>query len=102
MCKPNILVKFDIVGKNGTEEYLRYTGPEAINEATGDNTGEYAKTPTGEPKQWQQTNGNPMPTNPNQPIKLPNGKDAIVPDGTVLIFETDLKANNDYEVIGTH
>lgn len=98
-----ILVKFDIIGKNGTEDYLRYTGPEAINESTGNNTGEYDKDPNNEPKQWQDPDGTaPNGTNPNQPVTLPNGKSANVPDGTVLIFETDLRANNDYEVIGTH
>ena len=99
-----ILVKFDIVGKNGTEDYLRYTGPEAINEGTKDNTGEYPKDPNNEPKQWQDPDGSAPdgPNNPNQPIELPNGKDATVPDGTVIIFESDLRANNDYEVIGTH
>lgn len=98
-----ILVKFDIIGKNGTEDYLRYTGPEAINEATKDNTGEYDKDPNNEPKQWQDPDGTtPDGTNPTQPVTLPNGKPADIPDGTVLIFETDLRANNDYEVIGTH
>ena len=67
-----ILVKFDIIGKDNTENYLKYIGPKALNES------------------------------PMEPAILPNGKPATVPDGTVLIFETDLKANNDYEVIGTH
>ena len=77
-------------------------GPEALNGA-GFSTGTYEKDPNNEPKQWQDPDGTaPDGTNPNQPVTLPNGKPATVPDGTVLIFETDLRANNDYEVIGTH
>ena len=92
-----ILVKFDIVGKNGDEDYLRYTGPESITEP-----GQYTKDEDGKEQKWQDPQGNPDPTSPKQDIELPNGKPAIVPDGSVILFETDLKANNDYEVIGTH
>lgn len=98
-----ILVKYDIVGKHGPYDYLRYTGPESINEDTGDNTGEYEKDPNGKDKKWQDpTTGNPDPSSPTIPVTLPNGKPAVVPDGTILIFETDLRANNDYETEGTH
>ena len=87
-----ILVKFDIVGKNGAEDYLRYTGPESITEP-----GKYE-----DGKKWQDPSGNPDPINPNQPVQLPNEKPETIPDGIVIMFETDFKANNDYEVIGTH
>jgi hypothetical protein len=93
-----ILVKFDIVGKNGDEDYLRYTGPESIMEP-----GEYEKNPDGSDKQWQDPGpDNPNRPNPEQPVKLPNDKPGKVPDGTVILFETDWRANNDSEVIGTH
>ena len=92
-----ILVKFDIVGKNGDEDYLRYTGPESITEP-----GNYTKDEDNKEQKWQDPQGNPDPTSPKQDIDLPNGKTGIVPDGTVILFETDLRANNDYEVIGTH
>ena len=93
-----ILVKFDIIGKNGDDDYLRYTGPESIMEP-----GNYDKNPDGTDKQWQDpTTGNPDPTSPNQPVNLPNDKKGIIPDGITILFETDFKANNDYEVIGTH
>ena len=93
-----ILVKFDIVGKNGDEDYLRYTGPESIMEP-----GEYEKNPDGSDKQWQDPGpDNPDRPNPEQPVKLPNDKPGTIPDGTVILFETDWRANNDSEVIGTH
>ena len=44
----------------------------------------------------------PIRPSPTIPITLPNGKPAVVPDGTVMMFETDLRANNDYETEGTH
>lgn len=97
-----ILVKFDIVGKSGEEEYLRYTGPESINEETKDNTGEYVKDEDGNEMKWQDPSGNNDPTSPTQDIDLPNGKPAIVPDGAAIIFDADLRANNDYESEGTH
>ena len=87
-----ILVKFDIVGKNGDEDYLRYTGPESIMEP-----GTFE-----DDRKWQDPSGNPDPTNPNQPVQLPNNKPGTIPDGTVILFETDWRANNDSEVIGTH
>ena len=85
-----ILVKFDIVGKNGDEDYLRYTGPESIMEP-----GTYE-----DDKKWQDPDGDPNPS--DQPVTLPNGKPEDIPDGTVILFETDWRANNDSEVIGTH
>ena len=98
-----ILVKFDLVGKYGIYDYLRYTGPESINETTKDNTGEYEKDKNGKDMKWQDpTTGNPDSTSPTIPITLPNGKPAVVPDGTVMMFETDLRANSDYETEGTH
>lgn len=97
-----ILVKFDIVGKSGDEDYLRYTGPESINEETNDNTGEYVKDEDENEMKWQDPTGNPDPTSPTQDITLPNGSTAIVPDGATIMFETDLRANNDYESEGTH
>lgn len=93
-----ILVKFDIVGKNSDDDYLRYTGPESITEP-----GQYDKNPDGSDKKWQDPEtGEPDPVSPTQEIGLPNGKPGIVPDGIVILFETDMKANNDYEVIGSH
>ena len=93
-----ILVKFDIVGKNGDEDYLRYTGPESITEP-----GQYDKNPDGSDNQWQDPGpDNPDRTNPEQPVKLPNDKPGEVPDGTVILFETDMRANDDYQGEGTH
>ena len=93
-----ILVKFDIVGKSGDDDYLRYTGPESITEP-----GSYDKNPDGTDKKWQDPEtGNPDTVSPNQQVKLPNEETGIIPDGITILFETDLKANNDYEVIGTH
>ena len=65
--------------------------------------GEYEKNPDGSDKQWQDPGpDNPNRPNPEQPVKLPNDKPGTIPDGTVILFETDWRANNDSEVIGTH
>ena len=90
-----ILVKFDIVGKNGEEDYLKYTGPESITEP-----GSHDKDEDNEVQQWP--NPSTPSGTPTQNIDLPNGNDGVVPDGIVILFETDMKANNDYEVIGSH
>lgn len=85
-----ILVKFNIKSKYNPWDYLKYHGPEALNEGNYNNKGD-----------WNN------PYNPNQPqnaqkIKLPNGKNAIIPKGTIALFESDYRANNDYETEGTH
>ena len=85
-----IVVKFNIKTKyqnlTGNYDYLRYMGPEAMNEA-GDNTGELIVD-------W--TKGG------TQTITLPNGNKATVPVGSVAIFDADLRSSNDAEVGGTH
>ncbi len=91
-----ILIKFDLIAKDGNEDYLRYTGPESL-------AGTYEKDDDGNEQKWQDPEtGNPDPTSPNQTVELPNGNPGVVPDGIVILFETDLRANDDYEVVGTH
>jgi len=87
-----ILVKMDIITRNTTETtesdgYLRYLGPEAINEA-GDNTGVLLEDWTKETI--------------DNPIILPNGQPAKGPHGTIAIFDADSRASNDVEIGGTH
>ena len=61
-------------------------GPEAINEA-GETTGKLIKDWT---KEGTQT------------IILPNGNQAVVPVGSVALYEGNLRSSNDAEVGGTH
>lgn len=95
-----ILVKFDIVGNSGNTDYLRYTGPESLAEGEA---GTYIKDQNGNEQKWQDpVTGNPDPEDPTKPAILPNGNPARIPDGATIIFETELKASNDYETEGTH
>lgn len=71
-----ITVRFDSVGKDLANNYLRYIGPEAT--STDDQL-----------TRWEN-------------VTLPNGKPAQVPGNSLVMFETDLRANNDYESAGTH
>lgn len=85
-----ILVKFDIKTKYENTidnyDYLRYMGPEVLNEA-GNNTGKLNPD-------WTK--------NTTQTITLPNGKTAKVPVGAVAIFDASLRSSNDSEIGGTH
>lgn len=91
-----ILIKFDIIGKDGDDDYLRYTGPESL-------AGTYEKDEDGNEQKWQDPEtGKPDSNSPNQKVDLPNGNPGVIPDGIVILFETDLRANDDYEVVGTH
>ncbi len=85
-----ILVKFGIKTKyqnaSGNYDYLRYTGPEALNEA-GEGTGKLVID-------WTK--------NQTQEIILPNGNKATVPVGSVALYEASLRSSNDAEVGGTH
>lgn len=94
-----ILVRFEIVTNSKEGDYLKYTGPESINEETGDNTGMFVEDENGVLLDWTEGEKNPPKT---QEIKLPNGADANVPIGTVVVFESDLRSTNDYENEGTH
>ena len=87
-----ILIKMNIKTKDPSRnDYLQYKGPESLNEAQKSNWNkEY--TPA------DLTNNNLL-----KPITLPNGTPNVkVPIGTIAIYETDQRANNDFEVIGTH
>ena len=102
-----ILVKFNIVTKSPTDSstdpvagepgnnYLRYLGPEALNEA-GEETG--TPDPT---YKWPNpgNNNNPEPTHPG---KTPPGTPTDYPNGSVAIFDADMRSSNDLEVGGTH
>jgi len=85
-----ILVKFDIKTKyqntTGNYDYLQYMGPEAINEA-GETTGELIQD-------WTKDE--------TQTIILPNGNSAVVPVGSVALYEGNLRSSNDAEVGATH
>ena len=83
-----ILVKFDIVTNYNQYPYLKYMGPESLNE---DGTESGNLNPE---KDWTKDG--------TQEVTLPNGKPATVPVGTIGIYETDLRSSNDVETSGTH
>lgn len=89
-----ILVKFKIKTKYNTYDYLEYLGPESLNEA-GDNTGNFVKDENGTTLNWNDTSK-------TQKVKLPDGTVADVPIGTVAVFETNYRASDDVESVGTH
>ena len=70
--------------------YLKYTGPEGLNEN--------ANIPTPD---WEKTYDPSNPSN-HQDITLPNGNPADVPNGTIIIYDSDLRSTNDAETSGTH
>ena len=102
-----ILVKFNIVTKSPTDSstdpvagepgnnYLRYLGPEALNEA-GEETG------TPDPTYKWPNPGNSNNPNPTHPGKTPPGTPTDYPNGSVAIFDADMRSSNDLEVGGTH
>jgi hypothetical protein len=72
-----ILVQVDISTNYAGWDYLSYNKPDG-------NT------------QWQKENY-------SQDVVLPSGKTITVPGaGTIMIYESNVRANNDYEVVGTH
>ena len=87
-----ILIKMNIKTKDPNKiDYLQYRGPEVLNEIQKSN--------------WNKEFTSADLTNNNllKPITLPNGTPNVkVPIGTIAIYETDQRANNDFEVIGTH
>lgn len=102
-----ILVKFNIITKSpktNTEDpvageagnnYLRYLGPEALNEKL-EETGKL------DPNYTWPTPGKNTDPNPTHPGTLPSGTPTNYPNGSVAIFDADLKSSNDSEVAGTH
>lgn len=88
-----IMVKFDIVSKYKMSEdknydYLKYTGPESL---AG---GEYEKDSNGKTLNWTKEL--------TQTVTLPNGKEAELPIGTCVLFESDYANSKDVETVGTH
>lgn len=85
-----ILVKMNIKTNYQSWSYLKYTGPEGLNEN--------ANIPTPD---WEKTYDPSNPSN-HQDITLPNGNPADVPNGTIIIYDSDLRSTNDAETSGTH
>lgn len=85
-----ILVKMNIKTNYETWEYLKYTGPEALNEGSN--------TPTVD---WEKSY-DPNNSSNSEEVTLPNGKPAKVPNGTIIIYDSDLRSTNDAESTGTH
>ena len=85
-----ILVKMNIKTNYQNWPYLKYTGPEGLNEN--------ANIPTPD---WEKTYDPSNPSN-HQDITLPNGNPADVPNGTIIIYDSDLRSTNDAETSGTH
>lgn len=87
-----ILIKMNIKTKDPNKiDYLQYRGPEVLNEIQKSN--------------WNKEFTSADLTNNNllKPITLPNGTPNVkVPIGTIAIYETDQRANNDFETEGTH
>lgn len=85
-----ILVKMNIKTKYENWDYLKYTGPEGLNESANITTPDWEKT------------YDPNNSSNHQDVILPNGKPADVPNGTIIIYDSDLRSTNDAESTGTH
>ena len=86
-----ILVKMNIKTNYQNESYLKYTGPEGLNEN--------ANVPDPD---WEKGYDDPSNPSNHQDITLPNGNPAAVPNGTIIIYDSDLRSTNDAETSGTH
>ena len=96
-----ILVRFGLKTKFNEWDYLKYNGPDALNEGDYNNRGPWVQIVGGQLKPIDYPQSNPTKTT-SEKVQLPNGQPGIVPKGTIIMYETDLKANVDSTEVGVH